>query len=585
MTSLDRPQIRKGVQLNGIYEIDEPLAAGGMGEVYRGHAIQTGDAVAIKFIRDDLAGDEAALAMFRREASALHSIHHEAIVRYFVFSIDPALKRPYLAMEFVDGDALSDILRRGRLPLEAILALKNRVASGLESAHRRGVVHRDISPDNIIVPDGDYARARLIDFGIARSARSGEATVIGSGFAGKHNYVSPEQLGLYGGEVTAKSDIFSFGLVLAYASCGHPLDMKGSQFELIEKRRKLPDLSCVDEALRPLLQRMLQPDPADRPGSMREVEVWSPVAPAAEAEKTIMRPVPKAPAPGPTPPTPARIPSPPPRSGAGRMVAMGGVAAIATLAIIGYVMFGGSARRKAIRSPAEVKAPEKVRPTAEAAKEAPAAPPVAPSEAVPLDRARVLIARADLGPCATLAPIEVSEARVALSGLGIDAKTFQRFDQRFEELTGRLADISVREVTQAQCPAVDFLARLRELAGQAPKIEMKSAVIRGDEVFAGTVSSRQANVVLLVVDDDGATYDATDVLRGDAPMRRFAMRLRQNGEPRARHLLLLAVSSAAPFESLRAAAKSTAADVFAKATIEIGAHPEAAAAVAAFEIE
>ena len=74
-----------------------------MGEVYKGHAIQTGDIVAIKLIRPDLAEAEAAFAMFRKEAAALHNLFHEAIVRYYVFTVDPVLERPYLAMEYVDG--------------------------------------------------------------------------------------------------------------------------------------------------------------------------------------------------------------------------------------------------------------------------------------------------------------------------------------------------------------------------------------------------------------------------------------------------------------------------------------------------
>ena len=90
MNSNDRCVIRAyrgrspaGTRLNGIYEIDELIAAGGMGEIYKAHAIQTGDAVAIKMIRPDMAENEAALALFRKEASALHNLHHEAIVRYY----------------------------------------------------------------------------------------------------------------------------------------------------------------------------------------------------------------------------------------------------------------------------------------------------------------------------------------------------------------------------------------------------------------------------------------------------------------------------------------------------------------------
>ena len=105
-----------GLVLNGTYVIDSLIATGGMGEVYRGHVLETGDMVAIKVIRADMAANEAALALFRKEASALHRLNHEAIIRYFVVAIDPGLQRPYLAMEFVDGEPLSDILKRGRTP-------------------------------------------------------------------------------------------------------------------------------------------------------------------------------------------------------------------------------------------------------------------------------------------------------------------------------------------------------------------------------------------------------------------------------------------------------------------------------------
>jgi serine/threonine-protein kinase len=174
--------IGPGTRLNGIFEIDQRLAAGGMGEIYRGHAIETGDPVAIKVLRPDLVDHEAALALFRNEAKALYSIQHEAIVRYYVFSSDPGIRRHYLAMEFVDGEPLSDVLKRGPLSFEEVQALQQRVAAALHEAHRRGVIHRDVSPDNIIIQNGDVAGAKIIDFGIARLTKS--TTIIGSGFAG-----------------------------------------------------------------------------------------------------------------------------------------------------------------------------------------------------------------------------------------------------------------------------------------------------------------------------------------------------------------------------------------------------------------
>jgi hypothetical protein len=269
-------RLAPGTRLNGIFEIERRIASGGMGEIYRGHAIETGDPVAIKVMRGDLADNATALALFRKEASALHLIHHEAIVRYYIFSNDPGIKRHYLAMEFVDGEPLSEILRRGPLPFDDVQLLQRRLASGLFAAHEHGIIHRDVSPDNIIFSGGNASRAKIIDFGIARSMRLGARTIIGPGFAGKYNYVSPEQVGLFGGEITAKSDIYSLGIVLAQCLTGRQLDMSGSEFQVIEKRRVVPDLGGLDDRYRPLIERMLQPDPEDRPASMAEVAAWRP---------------------------------------------------------------------------------------------------------------------------------------------------------------------------------------------------------------------------------------------------------------------------------------------------------------------
>jgi eukaryotic-like serine/threonine-protein kinase len=322
-----------GTQLNGMFEIDAPVAAGGMGEVYRGHSIQTHDAVAIKVIKADFAEHETAMALFRKEASALHNLQNEAIVRYYTFAVDPALQRAYLAMEFVEGESLSDIAKRGPLPVADVLLLARRLALGLHAAHQRGIIHRDVSPDNIILPDNDVRQAKIIDFGIARSTRKQDGTVIGGGFAGKHNYVSPEQLGLFGAEVTPKSDMYSLALVLVEALRGSPLDMGGSQVEVIDKRRVVPNLAFIDARIRPLIERMLQPDPIDRFASMLQVAEWvdapppvatrTPSVPPAAAERTVIRTVP-----------PRRV-GPKPRPESDGKSHMGLVAAVIVLVLLG----------------------------------------------------------------------------------------------------------------------------------------------------------------------------------------------------------------------------------------------------------
>lgn len=119
-----------GTQLSGIYELDERIASGGMGEVYRGHNIQTGDHVAIKIVLPEFARDQTILSLFRKEASILNHLSHDAVVRYHVFTIDPRIGRPYLAMEFVDGQSLFDVMRRG--------PMRGKKCGGFATAWHRG---------------------------------------------------------------------------------------------------------------------------------------------------------------------------------------------------------------------------------------------------------------------------------------------------------------------------------------------------------------------------------------------------------------------------------------------------------------
>jgi serine/threonine-protein kinase len=270
-----RQTVSPGTRLNGLFDIEALVASGPTGEIYRARRVQSEDVVAIKMLLPETVGNEATLAAWRREVAALSKLRNEAVARYFVFSMEPTLRRPYIAMEFVDGHALADLIKRGALTFEAVRTLMKRVAAGLQAAHDNGIVHRDLSPDAIIIPTGgDIGRAKLIGFGVARTTKpGGEGTVIG-GLAPRSTYLSPEHFGLFGGEVTAKSDIYSFGLVLFEALAGKPLDMGGSPYQVLEKRRKVPDLGAVDMRFRTLLDRMLQPSPADRPESMDEVAKW-----------------------------------------------------------------------------------------------------------------------------------------------------------------------------------------------------------------------------------------------------------------------------------------------------------------------
>jgi hypothetical protein len=212
----------------------------------------------------------------------LRTIRHEAIVGYEgVFRDENG--RLYLVMEFVDGPSLSKMLKQETLRPAQLRQLRDRIADGLAAAHEKGVVHRDLSPDNVILPAGDLGKAKIIDFGISKLVDPAAKTIVGTDFAGKYSYVSPEQVGLFGGEVDARSDIYSLGLVLAAAAIGKPLDMGNSPISVVEARRAVPDLARIPKEMRDELSAMLQPDPAKRPQSMRDLVAGSP-RPQARAD-------------------------------------------------------------------------------------------------------------------------------------------------------------------------------------------------------------------------------------------------------------------------------------------------------------
>ncbi len=260
-----------GTLINNNYKIEQLLSAGGMGEVFRGTNVFSGDAVAIKIVLQSLAHDAKVAALFKREAKVLCQLADQAIVRYYNFVHDAALDRFCLIMEFIDGLPLSDHVKgSGPLSLAEATRLTKRLALGLERAHGMDVVHRDLSPDNVMLKGGRIDDAVLIDFGIAKSAEMSEATLFGQ-MAGKFKYVSPEQLGHFGGAIGPRTDIYGLALLMAAAMRGEPIDMGSSVVEAVNARRAIPDLTGIYPELQPLFAHMLEPDPEMRPASMTDV--------------------------------------------------------------------------------------------------------------------------------------------------------------------------------------------------------------------------------------------------------------------------------------------------------------------------
>ncbi len=201
--------MQKGELISGRFEVEHLSAAGGMGQIYRARDLQTGAPVAIKVLYQVGAIE---MQRFAREADLLANLRHPGIVRYVGGGATPG-GGPYLAMEWLEGEPLSERLKRAQLTLGESLVLGVRVASALAAIHQRNVVHRDLKPSNIFLRGGAIDDIKLIDFGIAwRPDESRQLTVPGA-MLGTPGYIAPEQA--HGApDVDARADVFSLGCVL-----------------------------------------------------------------------------------------------------------------------------------------------------------------------------------------------------------------------------------------------------------------------------------------------------------------------------------------------------------------------------------
>lgn len=212
-------KMKEGIKL-GHYEIISPIGAGGMGEVFLAEDTRLERRVALKILPAAFAQDAERMRRFVREAKATSALNHPNILT--IYEIGESENTNYIAAEYVEGETLRERLRREPLNLKAALDVAVQITGALQSAHGAGIIHRDIKPDNVIIrPDG---LAKLLDFGIAKltekkpeSFDAEAATQIRTGtnlgmIIGTASYMSPEQA--KGKEVDARSDIFSFGVVL-----------------------------------------------------------------------------------------------------------------------------------------------------------------------------------------------------------------------------------------------------------------------------------------------------------------------------------------------------------------------------------
>jgi tetratricopeptide (TPR) repeat protein/predicted Ser/Thr protein kinase len=261
----------------GSYEIVHSLGGGGMGDVYRARDLRLGRDLAIKFLRDDLAESRLQLHRFEREARAASALNHPSIIT--IYEVGEHDGHPYIAMEYVDGRRLRDLLAEGTVPIDRGLEIATSLADALAAAHSRGIVHRDLKPENVMITT--EGRVKILDFGLAKPFEmpaapidSNAATLPGV-VIGTAGYMAPEQA--KGIAADFRSDQFALGTMLYEIFGGRSPFRRGTSMETIsailrDRPKPLDEVNPqVPVELAEIITRCLQKDPAQRYASTSDL--------------------------------------------------------------------------------------------------------------------------------------------------------------------------------------------------------------------------------------------------------------------------------------------------------------------------
>jgi serine/threonine protein kinase/tetratricopeptide (TPR) repeat protein len=263
-----------------VYEIQAPIGAGGMGEVYRATDTKLGRGVAVKILPAETAQDPDRLARFHREARAVATLNHPNVVT--LYSVEECDGVHFLTMELIEGQPLDHLISANGLPVERIVEIAGAVAEGLAAAHEKGIVHRDLKPANVMVTA--EGRVKVLDFGLAKdvnpetsndatmtSARRTQAGIV----MGTPAYMSPEQVS--GRVLDCRTDIFSLGVMLHEMATGRRPFEGTSSAELVSSiLRDHPPLVTdvrpdLPHDLARIIRRCLEKDPRHRLQTARDV--------------------------------------------------------------------------------------------------------------------------------------------------------------------------------------------------------------------------------------------------------------------------------------------------------------------------
>jgi len=265
--------------LDGKYRLIERLGAGGMGEVFKAEHVFLGAIRVIKIVRPQISSSTEAHDRFVREARLATKVHHQNVATLHDFASLPD-GAAYMVWEFIDGENLSQLLRRrGQLPPRHAIRLAIEALAGLDAIHRAGIVHRDISPENIMIArdEDGLEHVKIIDLGVAKMEEGDPGMTATGMFIGKLRYASPEHLGFLpeGERIDGRADLFSLAIVLYEMLTGRaPFEATSPHQYYIRYSRDeamtMPDLTAIPSELQGVLAHALERDRNRRFANARE---------------------------------------------------------------------------------------------------------------------------------------------------------------------------------------------------------------------------------------------------------------------------------------------------------------------------